>query len=56
MSTENRLDPARIDAMFLAWCLAAGVVVYTPDAAERARLALPAIEPGADVHDAEPRP
>lgn len=56
MSTENRPAPARTDALFLAWCHAAGVVVYTPDATERARLALPVIEPGADVHDAEPRP
>ena len=56
MGTENRLNPARIDALFLAWCRAAGVVVYTPDATERARLALPTIEPGSDVHDAEPRP
>lgn len=56
MSTENRPLPTRIDALFLAWCSASGVVVYTPDAVERARLALPAIEPGADVHDTEPRP
>lgn len=56
MSTENRPAAGRIDTLFLAWCRTAGVVVYTPDGTERARLALPTIEPGADVHDTEPRP
>lgn len=56
VSPENRLDPARVDALFLAWCAAAGVVVYAPDTNERALLSAPSIEPGSDVHDTEPRP